>query len=156
MLRVLCSETELQEDGEVIAIGDHVSRVGCRVENVFYGTDLDEIEWRFDQYADAVGYEAVTISGQVIAISAIYVRFTATSGGGWAPRLGSAHLEPLDSTASTRKIEDVVDWGPLSPPDEHGHAYRAGYPQIAEGDEHLSGWLFTLDSPHIELNAPPV
>ena len=144
--------SELDDDGDVIAIRDHVSRPASRVENVYYGTELDTIEWRFDNDAGAGGEPVTTISGEVAAISAVYVRLTAVRGHGWTAQLGSAHLEPLDTTASTRRIQDIVDWGPLSPPDEHGYAYRGGYPRTEEGDEHLSGWVFTIMSPQIELN----
>lgn len=153
VLRVLCSDSELDENGEVIAVGDCLSRLAGRVENVYYGTDLDSLEWRFDQYADAIGYHAATISGRVTAISAVYVRLTKAVEGGWTARLGSAHLEPLDTTAATRRIEDVIDWGPLSPTDEHGRAYRTGYPRIHEGDEHLSGWVITLEAPRVQTGS---
>ena len=152
MIRVLCSDSELDEGGEVIAVGEHVSRLAARIQNVYYGTDLDAIEWRFDQYADAIGYESATISGQVIAISAVFVRLTAAPGGGWTARLGSAHLEPLETTASTRKIEHEVMWGTPSPTNEHGYAYRTGSPRLEEGDEYPSGWVFTLASARIGSN----
>ncbi len=154
VLRVLCSESELEENGEVIAVGDRVSRLAGRVEGPYYGTDLDSIDWRFDQYAEDIGYEAATISGQVTEISAIYVQRTAAAEGGWTARPGSAHLEPLSTTEATRKIVDLIDWGPPSPPDEHGRAYSIGHARVEEGDELLSGWVFTLDAPHIHTLTP--
>ena len=116
MLRVLCSESELGEYGVVVTVGEHISRLAARIEEPYYGTDLDTIEWRFDQYADAIGYESATISGTVAAISAVYVQLTSDPEGGWKARPGSAHLEPLDTTSATRKIEPVIEWGPPLPP----------------------------------------
>jgi hypothetical protein len=150
---MLCSESELGEYGVIVAVGEHVSRLAARIEQPYYGSDLDALEWRFDQYADAIGYESATISGTVAAISAVYVQLTSNPEGGWTARPGSAHLEPLDTTSATRKIEPVIEWGPPSPPDKDGHSYRAGHARIHEGDEHLSGWVITLESPHLELNS---
>lgn len=155
MLRVLCSRSELEENGEVIAVGDNVSRLASYGEHVYYGTELDALEWHFDQYADAFGDPATTISGQVTAISAVFVRLTRATDG-WTARLGSAQLEPLTTTSATRTIEDTIDWGPVSPPDPDGHSYSVGYPQIREGDELHAGWVITLASPTFTAHAPSV
>lgn len=61
-------------------------------------------------------------SGRVAAISAIYVRLTNNPGLGWTAQPGSAHLESLESTAATRKIQHTVDWSPTSALDEQGPA----------------------------------
>lgn len=142
---MLCPNHELEESGDVIVVGDHISRHVSRANDAYYGTDLDRIEWNFDGEAEADGSTATTISGTVTAISAIFVRLTQVPGRGWMAVAGSAHLERIDSTAHTRQIPPDIDWGPLSTPDAQGHAYRAGYARIEEGDEHHSGWLFTLD-----------
>ena len=76
MLQVLCSTSELDEDGECIAVGDRIERpAGRRRAGTFYGTELDTVEWSFDRYAEITGAETVIIGGRVTAIS-----------GEWAPR----------------------------------------------------------------------
>ncbi|WP_375406881.1 hypothetical protein [uncultured Amnibacterium sp.] len=126
VLRVLCSIHELEEDGEVVRIGDHIRRLASRNEIADYGTDLDNIEWHLDHEAEAAGDPAPTISGRVAAISAIYVRLTGSPGHGWTAQHGSAHLEPLESTAATRHVQHTINWGPTTAPDEQGHVHSAG------------------------------
>ena len=144
-LQVLCSSYELEESGDIIAVGDHISKHASRLNNAYYGTELDSIEWSFDSEAEADGSTATTISGEVTAVSAIFVRLTQVPGKGWIPLAGSAHLENIKSTADTRQIKTEIDWGPVSTPDAQGNAYSAGYPRREEGDEHHSGWLITLE-----------
>lgn len=152
MLRVRCAESELQEYGEVIALGDHVSRMAGRCGGAFFGTALDEIEWGFDQYAWLVGGHHAIISGTVAAIDAVYVRLTREPDG-WVPTAGTAWREPLTTTAATRKPEEEIEWGPLAEPDANGHSFRSGHRALREGDEQLIGWLITLDDEGIELIA---
>jgi hypothetical protein len=149
VLQVLCSESELGEYGESIAVGDLVSRTAARAEGGYFGTDLDLVGWRFDRYADATGSEPTTISGTVVAIDAVHVRLTGTEEG-WTALPGSARLEPRRTTAGTRRPPDRVEWGPPSPPDEEGAVYRVGLHRIEEGDELLSGWLLTLSEERVE------
>lgn len=149
-LEVLCSSYELEESGDVVTVGDYISRHVSRWNTVYYGTELDDIKWNFDSEAEADGSTATTISGDVTAISAIFVRLTHVPGKGWTPVSGSAHAERIESTADTRQIKPEIDWVPVSTPDAHGHAYSAGYPRTEEGDEHHSGWLITLEPYRID------
>jgi hypothetical protein len=152
VLRLLCSEPELGEYGNVVSVGEYISRPAARIEQSYQATESDTVEWRFDQRADAIGYEWATISGTGAAISAVSVQLTTHCEGGWTARLGSAHVEPLDTTSATRRIEPLIDRGPPSPPDKDGHSYRAGHARIQESDERLSVWVITLESPLLELN----
>lgn len=129
MLRVLCSESELGGDDEALVVGGRLARPASRVEDTVFGTALDEVEWRLDRDAVAAGREAVTVSGVVRSISAVYVDLIRLGDCTWAPATGSAHLEPLTTTAATRRPEEQVDRGA----------------PLVDGDERLSGWLLTLD-----------
>lgn len=113
-LLVLCSESELQEYGEIIRVGEQVTREAGRREGRFYGGDLDEIQWQFDQYARVVGYEAAIITGRVTVIHAVYVNLTRQPDG-WGPLPGSAHLEQIQSTADARTIEEGLPQLRLTP-----------------------------------------
>ncbi|MGT2427418.1 hypothetical protein [Amnibacterium kyonggiense] len=154
MLRVLCSDSELDENGEVITVGDGVSRLAGRVQGTYFGTDLGSIDLHFDQYAEDLGHESATVSGRVAAISAVHVRRSRGDEGGWTAQPGSAHLEPLETTAATRKPREVIDWGPPSAPHENGRRYSLGRARIKEGDELLHGWVFRLDPWNIQLRSP--
>lgn len=150
VLLVLCSDSELDEYGEVLRVGDHVRRMAARREaGVYFGTELDAVEWQFDRYADILGRESVTISGTTTAIHAVFVLLT-KSPEGWTARPGSARLEPLSTTAATRKPVEVIDWEPPTPPDDRGRSFRRGHRRIEEGTEQLTGWVVTLSEPRIE------
>ena len=141
MLRVLCSESELGDHGEAVAVGDRIARSASRIDHAAFGTALDEVEWRLDRDAVAAGPGAVTVSGVVRSISAVYVDLIRLGDCTWAPATGSAHLEPLTTTAATRRPEAPADRS-ASPA---GAADRFGAPLVVDGDERLSGWLLTLD-----------
>lgn len=142
MIQVLCSESELQEYVEVVQVGQRVTRMGARRDWTYFGSDLDDVPWQFDQYA--VAGHSVTLTGDVVEIAAVYVRAAHDPSGGWTAEPGSAWLEPLTTTADTRQPEQEVLWGPPSIPDEEGNYYRSGTHVIHAGDELFSGWLFTL------------
>jgi len=149
MLRVLCADSELAEEGDVLAVGDRPERLAGRPVPGFYGTELDDIEWVFDRYAQVGGGRRIAvISGLVVSIDAVYVSLTLTPQG-WAPAAGTATLEALYSTASTRRPEHRIVWGAASAPDQHGDTYRAGYPAFEEGDENFTGWVITLAEEHV-------
>jgi len=150
VLRVLCFESELAENGEAIAVGDRISRSAARVEHPEYGTELDAVEWRFDQDADAAGTGAVTISGTVAAIGAVFVDRVRMGACGWATARGTARLEPVRTTGETRRPDPEVDWLAASEPDADGVSVQAGYPRVDEGDEMFSGWVITLDHAAVE------
>lgn len=145
MLRVLCSTSELDEDGETLTVGDRVHRLAARNQGKYFGTDLDNIEWHFDRYAKYTGRDTATVEGQVLAIAAIYVRLTSTTDVGWTAQSGSAHVEPLESTSTTRRPVPTIDWQPAAAPTADARGYGAvGYRRDKEGDEHLAGWVITL------------
>ena len=148
MLRVLCSESELGEDGEALVVGDRIARPASRVEDTVFGTALDEVEWRLDRDAVAAGREAVTVSGVVRSISGVYVDLIRLGDCTWAPATGSAHLEPLTTTAATRRSDEQVDRSVASAPDDAGDPFDA--PLVLDGDERLSGWLLTLDEEAVD------
>lgn len=150
MLRVLCTDSELAEEGDVLAVGDRPERLASRPALGFYGTELDDIEWVFDRYAQ-VGSERRTaaISGLVVSIDAVYVSLTHTLQG-WAPAAGTATLEALYSTARTRRPEPRIVWEAASAPDQHSHTYRAGYPMFEEGAKSFTGWVITLAEEHVQ------
>jgi len=149
MLRVLCTDSELAEEGGVLAVGDRPERLAGRAAPGFYGTELDDIEWVFDRYAQVGGERrTAVISGLVVSVDAVYVSLTLTPQG-WAPAAGTATLEALYSTARTRRPERRIVWGATSAPDQHGHTYRAGYPAFEEGDESFTGWVITLAEEHV-------
>lgn len=139
VLRVLCSESELGEHGEAVAVGDRIARSASRIDHAAFGTALDEVEWRLDRDAVAAGPDAVTVSGVVHSISAVYVDLIRLGDCTWAPATGSAHLEPLTTTAATRRPEAPTDRGAAPALD------RFAAPLVVDGDERLSGWLLTLD-----------
>jgi hypothetical protein len=149
VLRVLCSTTEQGEYGGAIAVGDRIARLADRVRHGEYGTELDAVEWRLDQDADATGQGAVTISGRVEAISAVYVELTRMGDCAWEPGRGTAHLERLDTTADSRLPGGRIDWSSPSAADSSGITYRSGFEQVEEGDERLSGWVITLTEERI-------
>ena len=118
-----------------------VARPASRIDHAAFGTALDEVEWRLDRDAPTSGREAVVVSGVVRTISAVYVDLIRLGGCTWAPATGSAHLEPLTTTAATRRPQEQDDRS--AAPAEA--ADRFGAPDLLEGDELLSGWLLTLD-----------
>lgn len=48
-LRVHCSDSELAEDGIVLAVRDRVERVATPHVGLRLGTDLAAVPWAFDQ-----------------------------------------------------------------------------------------------------------
>ncbi|MDH2442624.1 hypothetical protein QDR37_01570 [Amnibacterium sp. CER49] len=132
MLRVLCSESELGEYGERLAIGDRVDRVARRDQGGYFGTELDEIVWRFDRYAEVGGADPVRITGTVTAIAAVYVEMTQLGSCTWTAAHGTAHQEPLTTTTGTRRPVEGV-----------------GIHRVEEGDERLAGWLVELEDERI-------
>jgi hypothetical protein len=152
MLAVFCADWELEEDGEIIAVGDRMRRAAIRRHTAYFGSELDDVEWSFNRDSEGDRSGCTTIAGEVVRIEAIYVRMT-RGADGWTAIHGSAHAEALHTTAATRRIEPQIECGPLSLPDEDGHSYRAGYPLIHEGDEKLAGWLLHLDDEVFELHS---
>jgi putative ribosome biogenesis GTPase RsgA len=71
VLRVLCSTTELDEDGETLTVGDTVRRLAARNQGKYFGTDLDNVEWHFDRYAEYTRRDTANVTGQIVAIAAI-------------------------------------------------------------------------------------
>jgi hypothetical protein len=133
MLRVLCSESELGEYGERLAVGDRVDRIARRNDEGYFGTQLDEIIWRFDRYAEITGAEPVRISGTVTALAAVYVEMTQLGDCTWTAAHGTAHQEPLTTTSGTRLPDRGV-----------------GTSRVEEGDERLSGWLIDLEDDRVD------
>jgi len=145
VLRALCTTSELDEDGEVVAVGDRIRRLAVPYRGGYYGGALDETPWMLDRYGDATGAaDTVWIEGVVTSVAAIRTRLTRLADGTFTARPGSAVLEPLHSTEDTRRPTPEIDWQPHSEPDADGHAYAIGFARQREGDEDLSGWLFTL------------
>jgi hypothetical protein len=147
MLQVVCSESELLEDGELVAVDDVLSRVATPFAGGYYGDHLDDVPWMFDQYAAGFSdrHDVVVLSGRVVAIAAIYVRLTLREDDGWAPIPGSARLAALMSTRDTWRPDPTIVWDtPVPPHPERGSSVR-GYAERHEGDEEFNGWLFTLD-----------
>ncbi|QHC58932.1 hypothetical protein [Rathayibacter sp. VKM Ac-2760] len=145
LLQALCTTSELDEDGVIVAVGDRIRRLAVPYRGGYFGGDLDETPWMLDYYGDATGAaDTVWIEGVVTAIAAIRTRLTRLDDGTWTARPGSAELEPLRSTADTRRPVPEIDWGPRSEPDADGHAYAMGVARQHEGDEDLSGWLITV------------
>lgn len=140
MLEVLCSEMELSEYGESVAVGEVVRRRGVRRRGSAFGTGLDEIEHWFDRYAGVVGAgEPLIIGGEIDAIAAISTTVTRAADGTWGPRRGSSRLEPLATTAATRRPLRRIRWESRA-----GHDGWWGQPDLREGDEQLWGWRFVL------------
>jgi hypothetical protein len=132
MLQVVCTESELAEDGVVVTVGDVVSRVSVPFRGGYFGSDLDGVPWMFDQYAAG-------------SSAAIYVRLSSAGGDGWAPIPGSARLASLTSTRDTWRPQPKIIWDvPAAPHPDGGYSAR-GYAERNEGDEDFSGWLFTLE-----------
>lgn len=152
MLAVLCTDSELAEEGEVLSVGDQVARLAVTATPDFYGTDLDRIEWVLDRYAQVAsgGRRIAEISGTIASIDAIYVALSLNLTG-WAPAAGTATLERLETTTATRRPERRIAWGPTVAMDAQGRATRAGYPVLEEGDEHFSGWVITLAEERVRL-----
>jgi hypothetical protein len=72
------------------------------------------------------------------------VRLTATTDG-WTARFGSAYIEPLQSTSTTRRLVPTIDWQPTAALTADTRGYGAvGYRRDKEGNEHLAGWVITL------------
>jgi hypothetical protein len=149
VLDVLCSDMELGEYGEVIAVGDAVRRLGVRRRTEWFGTGLDQIEYWFDRYAGLVGTgEIVVLSGEIDAIASVYTRVTRLPDGAWGPRPGSASLEPLASTIDTRRPLRYIAPTAGPPSISQGGAWGRWDPR--EGDESLWGWRVTLADVDIE------
>lgn len=69
MLRVLCTDSELAEEGDVLAVGDRPERFASRLASGFYGTELDDVEWVFDRYVRVGGERRTSaILGFVVSI----------------------------------------------------------------------------------------
>ena len=149
MLDVWCSETELAEYGQVIEVGESIRRLGVQSQEVWFGTGLDQIEYRFDRYAEVVGgLTPLAIAGEVVSIAAIYVLLTERDGA-WDVQLGSSWLEPLSSTRQTRRPPRRIAWTE-SGPNNKGDVHRWGRPDYREGDESLWGWRLSLAEATIE------
>jgi hypothetical protein len=147
MLQVVCTESELAEDGVVVTVGDVVSRVSVPFRGGYFGSDLDGVPCMFDQYAAGSSDrdDVIVLSGRVVVIAAIYVRLLQAGGDGWAPVPGSARLAPRTSTRDTWRPQPRIVWDvPAAPHPDGGYSAR-GYAERNEGDEDFSGWLFTLE-----------
>ncbi len=103
---VLCGETELQEYGEVIAIGNRIERRAGRRSEDSYGAELDRVTWAFDRYVEYTGAEKALIRGDVVRIETVFVFLTKTPGRSNAVprRLLTPRAAPSDAatTWSTR------------------------------------------------------
>jgi hypothetical protein len=138
MLQVVCTESELAEDGVVVTVGDVVSRVSVPFRGGYFGSDLDGVPWMFDQYAAGSSDrdDVIVLSGRVVVIAAIYVRLSRAGGDGWAP---------VPGTRDTWRPQPRIVWDvPAAPHPDGGYSAR-GYAERNEGDEDFSGWLFTLE-----------
>ncbi|NYF14993.1 hypothetical protein HDC34_003328 [Pseudoclavibacter sp. JAI123] len=149
MIRVLCSVSELEEDGEVVTVGDRVERQAEFASRGFFGTELDRIRWHFDQYAEARVSQPWLISGTVESLSAVYVALAQVRlpRQEWMHVPGSARLEPLESTRETRSPQRERERTALlkqpPPADVFGsYGHPLAYPK--DGDEDHAGWCFTL------------
>jgi hypothetical protein len=147
MPQVVCSESELAENGEVITVGDDVSRVATLRRQAYFGGFLDDVPWMFDQYAAGFSDrdDVVVLAGRITAIAAIYVRLSREGGDGWAPIPGSARLVSLTSTRDTWRPQPKIIWDVPATPHPDGSYSARGYAVRDEGDEDFSGWLFTLE-----------
>ena len=144
--RVLATLSELDEDGEVISVGESISRWAVPYRRVYlHDASVDEVPFIFDKYAEGGVDGAVVVEGIVTALDALYVKVTWVDGNGWEPCAGSVTRAPLETTADTRRPVEHVVWGPTSEPDDDGVAYAIGYPDTREGDQMLAGWVFTLE-----------
>ena len=155
MIRVTCSVTELEEDGEVIAVGDQIERSAEKATWQYYGNELDEICWHFDQYAPLRSTSPWSILGTVASISAIYVRLALTGAREQVlrPAHGSAHLEEVPATRNTRNPQREHEQRELAKHDPPAGAtgwYGPDTLQAHEGDENLTGWLITLVDERIQ------
>jgi hypothetical protein len=146
MLRVVSTESELAEDGEVITVGDVVTRVALPFDGAYFGDELDDVPWMFDRYAAGFSdrSDVVVLTGRVVAIAAVYVRLSRDDTDGRVPIPTSSRLASLVSTRDTWRPEPTIIWEmPSASPPEGG--LTRGYEERHEGDEILVGWLFTLD-----------
>ena len=148
MLQVLCSETELAEEGETIAVGQHVRRTAARYGSG-PGDELTGVVWWFDRYAEGNPASAVTISGVVASVHSVHVLQMLERGVGLVRRPGPTTLTPLISTDDTRQPERKVQWGPPTGPDEHGDVFQGGWQAVQNGDESLMGWLILLEDEEV-------
>ena len=153
MLRVLCGSTELEEYGEVVAVGDRVKRPAARRDRRWL-PELEGVGWVFDRYAGFGAGEQAVVGGTVERLDAVFTRLTLEPGRGWVPLPGSVHLERLETTAATRRVERKVVHGPWSEPDERGRSYRNGRAVIQEGDESFYGWVIELTEESVEVLDP--
>lgn len=159
MIRVTCSVTELEEDGEIIAVGDRIERLAEKATRQYYGNELDEICWHFDQYAPLLSPTPWSIIGTVASISAVYVRLALKSGREriFHPKPGSAHLEEVLTTLNTRdpqRERQQREMAKHDPPAGATGWYGPDTLQPNEGDEDLTGWLITLVDERIQPAAP--
>jgi hypothetical protein len=141
---VRCSLSELQEYGEVIDVGRRIARPGLPRSGGerFFGTSVDDVPWDLDRYHFLVATPSVTIAGLVIAIDGVYARVQRRDDG-WGPEPGSARLEPVRSTAESRRIEPRIRRQEWTGAD--GRARRGGSYSPEEGDEQHYGWVLTLE-----------
>ncbi|MGO2750996.1 MAG: hypothetical protein ACTIA6_13175 [Pseudoclavibacter sp.] len=146
--------SELEEDAEVISLGDRVERLAENAVWPSYGDALADVVWHFDQYAPMRAESAWMITGTVTSIHAIYVRLAHVSGGEaeFGPEPGSLHLEARATTLGTRDPQRERAREELAlhahPPGVSGwYGPESLHPKA--GDEELTGWLFTLEGERI-------
>ncbi|WP_371031448.1 hypothetical protein [Pseudoclavibacter sp. JSM 162008] len=115
----------------------------------YYGNELDEIPWHFDQYAPLLSASPWSICGTVASISAVYVRLALTSDREQIlrPDPGSVHLEEVLTTRNTRNPQREKEQRELAKHDPPAGAtgwYGPDSLKAREGDKNLTGWLITL------------
>ncbi|MBZ4486442.1 hypothetical protein LQ938_07330 [Microbacterium sp. cx-55] len=142
-VRVYCVEYELEDDGEVLTVGDRIRRVVVPYgTGEYFGTELDRTPWMFDRAGFAApGLGGRVLEGVVTRIDAIYVQRPV----GQHVVRGSAQLEPLPSTDDWRRPE-LRTLTPSIPPGFTGTYFWATYEDPRIGDEDFSGWVITVDT----------
>ncbi len=121
-------QSEVGEYRESISLGGHLTKGEQRNNGDYQGTGLDAVEWQLDRYAEAVGSEAVRISGRVRSIAAVYLEMTNSAPAPGTQRM-APHLKALDTTARTRTPAEQVDWAqPWSP--EPSTTRRSAFPDL--------------------------
>ena len=155
VLQVRCDESELEEYGEVLEIGQLISRPALPRSGgeAFFGTSLDEVPWELDRYHFLTTTPSVTIAGRIVAIAGVYALLTRSASDGWRPLPRSSWTEPVRSTADSRRVLQRTEWHDVPRPD--GRVLRGGSPAPQEGDEQRYGWLLSLEDATVEpLESP--
>lgn len=130
MIQVMCVVSELQEDGDVISVGERGERLGEQESRRYYGNELDGVSWHFEQYAPLRAASPWLIAGTVTSIHAIYASDSSVAVDREASTTRSkiVHVEKISTTRETRDPE--------------------------YGGEQLTGWLFPLSDEQFRAADP--